>query len=47
MNDCVPLDSYSAEDPVTHSLNTSFFKLWGNKLAWTNRDMLQQITTAA
>ena len=45
VSDCVPLDSYSAEDPVTHSLNTSFFRLWGDKLAWADEDMLQQITT--
>ena len=43
VNDCVPLRSYTAEDPVTHSLDRAFFVQWGKRLAWTDEDMVQQI----
>ena len=44
VDDCVPLRSYTAEDPVTHSLDRSFFALWGKRLAWADEDMLQQMS---
>jgi len=43
VNDCVPLRSYTAEDPVTHSLDRAFFAQWGKRLAWADEDMVQQI----
>ena len=44
MDDCVPLRSYSVEEPVTHSLSREVFVQWGDRLSWTDRDMLQQIS---
>ena len=44
VNDCVPLRSYSLDEPVPHSLAREFFAQWGEKLRWTDTDMLQQVS---
>ena len=42
--DFVPLRPFSESEPVTHSLSKSFFAQWGERLRWTDKDMLRQIT---
>ena len=44
VDDCVPLRSYTMEEPVTHSLSREFFAQWGARLRWSDKDMLQQIS---
>ena len=43
-HDVVPMQSYSADDPVPHGISAEFFTGWGCKLSWTDTDMLQQVT---
>ena len=42
--DCVPIAPYTEEDPVRHEVSRSFFREWGDRLRWTDRDMLRQLS---
>lgn len=42
-DDCVPLQSYTEQDPPEQEVNTAFFREWGDRLEWPDEDMLHQI----
>ena len=43
-DDCVPMQPYSEADPPAHQANSRFFSEWGRRLAWTDVDMIDQVT---
>lgn len=40
---CVPLQPFSEEEPPVQAIVRSFFAEWGEKLSWTDADMLRQV----
>ncbi|KAL3895703.1 MAG: hypothetical protein SGPRY_013449 [Prymnesium sp.] len=40
---CVPVTSFSREEPPVHDLNPHFLELWGRRLAWPDEDMSSEL----